>query len=308
MHQYNNYNKGINYNLKQNFENVVKKFEIFIFSILSLLLIISTKINPNIQKKINKVFIDISLPINQIINTPINNVINLIDYINFLINAKNENISLKEENEKLKSLYLQYINIKKENEELQSILNFSRPYFANFTAGQIIGKTNQVFSSRIFVKINNQSHKIIKSSSIEENSQQSISKQELENQGNIKKLDEIRNNAIVFGKISMIGRIINIDDDKALVMLVNDEKSRIPVISSQSRVRAIIAGNNSDIMKLIYLPKNHNIKAGEQIFSSGDGESIIAGLLIGVVSKVSNNQVEVKMVENVYNLSFVGIK
>lgn len=274
MRQYTNLNRSNNYNIKKTFDSFTQKFQLFILTILSLLLIITTKINPNIQHKISKIFLDISMPINQIISTPFNKTIYSLDYIKSLIDAKKENIFLREENIKLKSLYSQYLNIKKENEELQSIIAFAKPHFNKFKASQIIGKTNQIFTSRVFVKID-------------------------KNQANI--------GSIAFGKISMIGRVIDISDDRGLIMLINDEKSRIPVISSNSRIRSILAGNNSDVMKLIYLPKNHNIKSGEQIFSSGDGDVITSGMLLGVVTNVSENKVEVKMIENIANLNFIGI-
>jgi rod shape-determining protein MreC len=89
--------------------------------------------------------------------------------------------------------------------------------------------------------------------------------------------------------------------------LVTDANSRIPIIASKSRVRGILSGNNSLLMEVLYLQKNHAIRAGDWIFTSGDGDTLPPGLLIGVVEKVDVGYATVEMVENINNADIVTI-
>jgi cell shape-determining protein MreC len=72
-------------------------------------------------------------------------------------------------------------------------------------------------------------------------------------------------------------------------------------------VRGILSGNNSASMEILYLQKNHTIRAGDWIFTSGDGDTLPPGLLIGVVKKVDASYAAVEMIENVNNLDIVTI-
>ena len=105
----------------------------------------------------------------------------------------------------------------------------------------------------------------------------------------------------------MIGRVLKVMNDISSVILINDSRSKIPVITSSSRIRAILAGNNSNIMKLIYLPKDHNIKKGDMVFTSGDGDTLPPGHLVGIVSNIDANNIYVKMVESPNSSDIVTI-
>ena len=83
--------------------------------------------------------------------------------------------------------------------------------------------------------------------------------------------------------------------------------SRIPIITSKTRVRGILAGNGSGIMEILYLPKNHTITEGDWIFTSGDGDTLPPGLLVGVVKKADKDYVGVAMVENINNADIVTV-
>jgi cell shape-determining protein MreC len=55
------------------------------------------------------------------------------------------------------------------------------------------------------------------------------------------------------------------------------------------------------------LPKNHGIEENDWVFTSGDGDTLPPGLLIGVVKKVDKEEVKVAMVEDVSNADIVTI-
>ena len=60
-------------------------------------------------------------------------------------------------------------------------------------------------------------------------------------------------------------------------------------------------------MEIMYLQKNHTIRPGDWIFTSGDGDTLPPGLLIGIVRKVDKSYAAVQMAENINNSDIVTI-
>ena len=109
------------------------------------------------------------------------------------------------------------------------------------------------------------------------------------------------------GKVGVIGRIESVEENRSRVILLNDSASRIPIIISRSRVRGILAGNNSNMMEVNYFSKGKKVETDDLVFTSGDGDTLPPGLFIGKVRKVDNNEIMVSMVEDVANLNYVTI-
>lgn len=81
----------------------------------------------------------------------------------------------------------------------------------------------------------------------------------------------------------MIGRIFLAGDHTAWVILLTDLNSRVPVTVEPGNIQAIMAGDNSGAPTLDLLSQNVQLKAGDQVVSSGDGGLLPPGLAIGTV-------------------------
>lgn len=264
-----------NHSFSRSIYLVFHKIENLFFCFLCILLMILSQLNPSLTNRISFFFTNISLPIVQIAQFPFALITNASSNIHELSIAKSENQELKQELSKLKRIQIESINIKQENQELKKILNFAYAKAINFKTAQIVGRTNDIFNQNIFI--------------------------------NAGKNQNIKEGSIVTGNNGVIGRISQIHNNKSRLILINDANSRIPIIASKSRTRAILSGNGSNEMELLYLPKKHNIKTGELIFTSGDGDTLPPGLLAGAVTKVTNNKVFVKPAQNSHNTDIVLI-
>lgn len=276
MKQYSNYTQsGVNYSFKHSFDLVFKKIETVLFSFLCVIFLIVSKVNPSFSERLSFAFVSVSMPVVRTISLPINATIGLLTNFHELIDAKRENAELKEELTKLKSFYIKSLNIRQENKELRSILDFVTSKSSYFKVARIVGRSHQIFNQKAFIDAGKNSN--------------------------------LKEGAIVTGDLGVIGRIAEVGEDKSRLILPNDASSRIPVITSKTRIRAILAGNNSGIMEMMYLPKNHKVEVGDWVFTSGDGDTLPPGLLIGVVKKVDSDSAFVAMVEDVNNSDIVTI-
>jgi rod shape-determining protein MreC len=267
--------KKYNLSIKYSFFIIYKKIETLIFVFLCIIFLLTSKIHEEYSKKVSYFFVNISAPISQIIAFPINTVIILFNNFNDLIFAKKENKALKEELEKLKFYYINSLNIHQENKELRNALNFVKSRSTNYKSARLIGIANQNFGNKIYIDAG--------------------------------KNRNIKEGSIVIGNFGVIGRIQQVDEDISKIILITDSLSHIPIIASKARVRGILVGNNSEYMEINYLNKNNRIEIGDQIFTSGDGDTLPPGLLVGVVKKINKNSVFVVPVENINKVNIATI-
>ena len=59
----------------------------------------------------------------------------------------------------------------------------------------------------------------------------------------------------------------------------------------RSRSNGILQGKGGDYLTLSYLPKDADVKVGDIVISSGMGQVIPKGLVIGRVAKIMHNRV-----------------
>ncbi|MEE8444465.1 MAG: rod shape-determining protein MreC [Alphaproteobacteria bacterium] len=109
----------------------------------------------------------------------------------------------------------------------------------------------------------------------------------------------------------LVGRVTHVGARSARVLLLTDLNSRIPVLVERSRDRAILAGDNTGLPRLIYLPVGVTPEAGDRIVTSGHGGVFPAGLAVGVVVSLSSRgarvQARVKPYVNWNRLEFLRI-
>lgn len=277
MKQYLNFNYSniSNYSLQHHFGQLFKRIELIFFIILSIAFLITSKVNKNIADDVSFAFVGVSLPVVKFAAFPFNTVINLLINFQELIDAKKDNAVLKEENAKMRALYITSVNLNNENKELKNLLKFVIPKSVNYVVAKISGRSHGLFNQNLFI-----------------------------NAGLNRNVAE---GNIVTGAVGMIGRVVDLSEDKSRLMLVTDPSSRIPVIASNARARGILVGTNNNLMEILYLSKNHQIKVGDMIFTSGDGDTVPPGILIGVVRKVDKSYVGVEMIEDINNADIVTV-
>lgn len=276
MKQYLNFSyKKSNLSIQQSFSLVLRKIEVLLFSFLCIICIIVSRLSEDFSKNISFWFVDISMPITSTISFPVNATISLLTDFNDLVKAKKENKLLREELQKLQSYYITTLNIHQENKDLKEALNFVKDKSTNYRVVQVIGRSHQIFKNNLIINAG-------------------------KNRG-------IREGSLVVGKLGVVGRIESVEEDRSRLILLNDSASRVPVMISKARLRGILAGNNSGLMDVVYFAKGRQVEENDLVFTSGDGDTLPSGLLVGKVSKADNDSIQVSMVEDIVNLNYVTV-
>jgi rod shape-determining protein MreC len=192
-----------------------------------------------------------------------------------ILEARKENILLKQQLASLEKAKEDNLILKAENSKLKDLLHFVREQEYSFTSARLLATTPGPF---------------VKSAIISAGHKQDIEKEQ-----------------VVLNDKGVIGRIIEVSPENSRILFVNDFNSRIPVITSISRERCILAGNNSSKLELLYLPENTQIRDSELVITSGDGKYYPPGLPVARIIKSSNGEFYALPFLDIKSLEFVSI-
>ncbi len=96
------------------------------------------------------------------------------------------------------------------------------------------------------------------------------------------------NNAVLSSE-GLVGRINNLGVFSADVMLVQDIRSSVPVITSESSLHASLRGMGLGRMgELQFIKKTAKFQEGEKVYTSGLGDLFPEGILVGEVVSITD--------------------
>ena len=99
----------------------------------------------------------------------------------------------------------------------------------------------------------------------------------------------VKKDSAVVSEKGLAGRVSSVGFSSAEVLLVQDIRSSIPVISSDSSLHATLEGKGLGRNgKLKFISKTAEFSAGERVYTSGLGEIFPDGILVGEVVSVTD--------------------
>ncbi|MGH7933820.1 MAG: rod shape-determining protein MreC [Candidatus Binataceae bacterium] len=97
----------------------------------------------------------------------------------------------------------------------------------------------------------------------------------------------LRRDMAVVSTDGVVGKLIAVSPDSSRVLLISDHNSAVDTFDQRSRARGIVAGVVDDGLTMKYVDRSEDIKAGDQVVTSGMDGIFPRGLLIGTVASVS---------------------
>lgn len=124
---------------------------------------------------------------------------------------------------------------------------------------------------------------------------------------NVGSKDGVKNGWATTDGLGLVGRITGVGKETSLVMLLTDTSSKIAVSIQPSGEKAIVQGDNTRFPTIELIEKEDLVKAGDRIFTSGDGEVFPKGLLIGRVVRDSTGRERVNLAADYKRLTFLKV-
>lgn len=104
--------------------------------------------------------------------------------------------------------------------------------------------------------------------------------------------DEIAPDMPVVNDEGVIGRILDVSDHHARVLLITDPGSSVDAIVQRNRVRGILSGKDANGCVLKYIRGNLDVQVGDLIITSGKDGLFPKGLRLGVVQGIFKDPVD----------------
>jgi rod shape-determining protein MreC len=104
----------------------------------------------------------------------------------------------------------------------------------------------------------------------------------------------------------LAARVAAVGSGVSRLLLITDTDSRIPVFVGAQAARAILAGDNGPVPRLLFLTPDANVTAGDEVVTSGIGGLFPRGLRIGTVAG-SGDRPAVSVHADLDRLEYVSI-
>ncbi|HKR18819.1 MAG TPA: rod shape-determining protein MreC [Stellaceae bacterium] len=220
------------------------------------------------------VLADALSPVLRVAGEPIVTVSKAIGAVEDVASVYRQNQELKLENQRLLQWQDVARRLESENEELRNLVKFAPQGAVSSVAAQVIADSGGAFLRNVLIDVG-------------------------------------RNEGVSRGQPALtgdglVGRVIELGDRTARILLLTDINSHIPVVVEGTHERAMLNGDNSDQPRLVYFQPKNPVKPGDRVVTSGSGGVFPPDLPVGVVVSV-NGEIRVELYADLARLEMVRI-
>jgi rod shape-determining protein MreC len=220
------------------------------------------KAETQLVERVRMVVADAFVPILSAVARPVATVNELIARVDEVVHVHAENARLREENERLLQWQAVARKLETENQVLRDALRFTPEAPVSFVTARVVGHAGGSFLRAVLVTAG---------------SRDGVAKGQ----------------AAVTGD-GLAGRVTEVGERSARILLLTDINSHVPVVLETSRDRAVLAGDNSGNPKLLFLPNTARPEVGERVVTSGHGGVFPPGIPVGVIVAATDTSVRVQ--------------
>jgi rod shape-determining protein MreC len=238
------------------------------------IIFLSRSDNPQVVKARTQVM-DAVVPVVYAVSKPVEFVVYLKDSVHNIIFVYQENRTLKQQNARLLHIQNLAAQLQTENQRLRNMVNFVPEPSLEFVSARVVTDTSGPFVRAALV-----------------------------NAGTENGVDK---GYVAVNEKGLVGRVVDVGATSARVLLLTDINSRVPVVTSKSKERGILMGNNEALPQMTHHRAENEIKVGETIVTSGDGQFFPSGMPVGIVKEVKEGHVLIEPFVRSSQLQYVNI-
>ncbi|QJE73519.1 rod shape-determining protein MreC [Aerophototrophica crusticola] len=259
---------------------LVQRFYFLLLVMAAIALMMLARMEPVLVDQARTRVTDAFSPILNILSRPAAAVAQVIESGRQLLDIYEENARLRDENARLQQWQQAALRLEAENRSLRGLLSFRPDPPATVVTARVIGDPGGAFVRTVVVTAGRR--------------------------------DGVQRGQAAMAGTGLIGRVVQVGEWSARVLLITDINARIPVVLEQSRQRAMLGGDNSDQPRLLYVPRGAQVSPGERVFTSGHGGLFPPGLPVGMVHLSPDGEprvaplVDLSRVEHVQIVDFGG--
>ncbi len=219
--------------------------------------------------------LDYAAPVLDVISRPVAAVNALFAEIGTLVTIYADNERLTLENERLHAWQAEARQLAQENAAFRGLLRAQPEPGMTFVSARVVGDSGGPFVRTLMLNAGGE--------------------------------DGVRKGEAVVNGDGLVGRVVEAGNRSSRVLLLTDLNSRVPVVLEQSRLRAVLEGDNTDVLRLSFLTNLDEIEIGDRVMTSGHGGIFPAGIPVGAVAAIEGDNVWVAPLVAFGKLEFVRV-
>lgn len=223
-----------------------------IVAVLAIVLILLGKAQTAVFDRARTNVTDWMAPALQLVREPFAAAQHWIDGLDGFFSVYQDNLKLKEQNARLQQWRNAALVLQARMHRYQALLKAVPDPSLNYRLAHVIGRASQPFLETMILDAG--------------------------------KADGVKPGQAVVDPRGMVGRIFLAGDHTSWVILLTDLNSRVPVMIEPEHAHAIMAGDNEMAPVIETLSQGVQLKAGDQVVTSGDGGLLPAGLHVGTIA------------------------
>lgn len=256
-------------------KNLAQRFAYLTLVLSTIALMFLGKIDAVVVEKARVVVTDSMAPILDAVSRPVEAVNKMIQEAHDLYALRLQNANLKTDRERLLQWQAVARRLEAENETLRGLLSFVPDRDPGFVTARVIADSAGSFANSLILNAGDRAG--------------------------------IRKGQAAVSGEGLVGRVADVGRRSSRLLLVTDINSRIPIMVQPGGARAIMAGNNTGMPKLVHLSPGFSVAAGDRVVTSGHGGAFPQGLPVGVVASNDENGIAVQPYTDQERLQYVRI-
>jgi rod shape-determining protein MreC len=253
----------------------LQRFALTVLVVLAFAAMLVGKADTVLVENARVLALDLASPLLEAIARPVAVANRAIADLKEFATLRQENARLREENARLLTWQTAARRLENENERLRELAQFREGPEASFITARIVGDSVSAYVRGALLNVG-------------------------------RRAGVAPGQAVVTGE-GLAGRVAEVGENSARVLFVTDVNSRLPVQVERTRERAILAGDNSGLMRLTLAQTLQGIQRGDRIVTSGHGGSFPVGIPVGEVVQTESGSVKVRPFADFSRLEFVRV-
>jgi rod shape-determining protein MreC len=254
---------------------LLQRFGLLVLLCLSATVMVVGKVEPEAAHQVRAAVSDIAAPVLDAMSRPVESANQVVDEVVGLMALHEENARLHQALERAKTWELASRRLQQENASLRGLLGLQVDGRPAYVSARVIGDSGSAFVRTMLV--------------------------------NAGAGDGIEAGQAAITGDGLVGRVVEAGRRSSRILLVTDLNSRLPVVIESTRQPAVLAGDNSPLATLAFLPRDAEVRVGMRIVTSGHGRVIPPGIPVGVITEIESSLVRVQPIADLSRVEYVRL-
>jgi len=254
---------------------MAQRFTFALLVAVSFALMLMGKADTFLAQRARLMFDDAVAPILEVMSRPAAAAARAMQIAHELVDLRADNVRLRQENDRLSHWQVVARQLDEENRFLRSQLNFVPGPDPSYVTARVIGDSDGPFVHSVLIEAGIR--------------------------------DGIQKGEVVLSGEFLVGRVTEVAQRAARVLLLTDINFAAPVMLENSGAKAILAGNNTEQPELQFLAPGTPVAPGDRVSTSGDGGVFPPGLPVGTISSAQEGSIRVTPFARRHQLDYVTV-